>query len=223
MPQDDIRAKQQALSGHHWLNLIDFASGFYAMDIDPKSRPYTAFYVKGKGYFQCAKMPFGLTGAPSTFAHMTTTHLHDFIADGTLELFVDDGGSGMDEFEEGIEKLEKIFKQKESLQEEKLVQMASPDPAKLTAVVNWEQPEDALNLSSFLGITSHFCDLIKGYAQIEGLLQNLLKQVSLKPNCSRMEWRNTYRNFKLDNTRWKMEHIKSFIALKQALTSEPIL
>uniref|UniRef100_A0A0W0F6W8 Reverse transcriptase domain-containing protein n=1 Tax=Moniliophthora roreri TaxID=221103 RepID=A0A0W0F6W8_MONRR len=110
MPQGDIRAKQQALSGHRWLNLIDFASGFYAVDIDPESRPYTAFYVEGKGYFQCAKMPFGLTGAPSTFAHMTATHLHDFIADGTLELFVDDGGSGMDEFEEGIEKSEKIFK-----------------------------------------------------------------------------------------------------------------
>ena len=84
MPQGDIRLKQQNVSGHRWVCTFDFASGFYAVTIDPESRPYTCFYVEGRGYFWCVRMPFGLTGAPSTFAEMTARHLHDLLADGTI-------------------------------------------------------------------------------------------------------------------------------------------
>ncbi len=42
-----------------------------------------------------------------------------------------------------------------------------PDLAKLTAIVDWAPPQTALNLASFLGITGHFRDLIKGYSSIE--------------------------------------------------------
>ena len=46
-------------------------------------------------------MPFGLTGAPSTFAGMTANALGDLV--GTLfELFVDDGGMAGDIFEVAI-------------------------------------------------------------------------------------------------------------------------
>jgi hypothetical protein len=51
MPQGDIRAKQQCLSGHRWVSGFDFAAGFYAVLVDPESRPYTAFYVEGRGYY----------------------------------------------------------------------------------------------------------------------------------------------------------------------------
>ena len=33
MPQGDIRAKQQRLSGHRWVSGIDFASGFYVLKL----------------------------------------------------------------------------------------------------------------------------------------------------------------------------------------------
>jgi hypothetical protein len=51
MPQGDIRAKQERLSGHRWVAGINFTAGFYAIEVDPESRPYTAFYIKGRGYF----------------------------------------------------------------------------------------------------------------------------------------------------------------------------
>lgn len=38
MPQGDIRAKQQRLSGHRWVSGFDFAAGFYAVTIDEESR-----------------------------------------------------------------------------------------------------------------------------------------------------------------------------------------
>jgi hypothetical protein len=109
MPQGDIRAKQQRLSGHRWVSTFDFAAGFYAVLVDPDSRPYTAFYIEGWGYFWYKRMPFGLTGAPSTFAHMTGQHLYDLLVDEVMELFVDDGGAAANKFSEMMDKLCRIF------------------------------------------------------------------------------------------------------------------
>ncbi|TFY75748.1 hypothetical protein EWM64_g8265 [Hericium alpestre] len=70
MPQGDIRAKQRRLSGHRYLSVFDFAAGFHALEIDEVSQPYTAFYVEGRSYFWYIRMPFGLTGMPSSFSYM---------------------------------------------------------------------------------------------------------------------------------------------------------
>jgi hypothetical protein len=98
LPQGDIRLKQQRLSGHCWLNMFDFASGFYACGITEADQPYICFYVEGRGFFKYLRMPFGLTGAPSTFAQLTADALGDLV--GVLfELFVDDGGMAGDDFD----------------------------------------------------------------------------------------------------------------------------
>ena len=109
MLQGDIQLKQQKLSGHRFVSVFDFASGFYAVKITKESRPYVAFYVEGRGYFWYAKMPFGLTGAPSTFAHMMAMHLHDLLMDEVMELFVDNGGTAADTFDDMTAKLHRIF------------------------------------------------------------------------------------------------------------------
>lgn len=155
MPQGDIRAKQQRLSGHRWVSGFDFAAGFYAVLLDPESRPYTAFYVEGRGYYRYKRMPFGLTGGPSTFANVTAKHMYDLLVEEILELFVDDGGAAADTFEEMMDKLTRIFTR---IREAKLSLSASkcqffmtemvfagatvgpkgvqPDLKKLTAIVN---------------------------------------------------------------------------------------
>ena len=241
MPQGDIRMKQQRLSGHRWLSVFDFASGFYAVRIAEESIPYTTFYVEGRGYLGYAKMPFGLTGAPSTFAHVTATNLSDLLADETMELLVDDGGTAADEYEEMMTKLTKIFQR---VRERDMSLSAAkskffmtdtvfagatvgpngvqPDLAKLTAIVDWEQPEDAKNLASFVGITGWFRDLIKGYTKIEQPLRNLLQEVELPKKYTKTVYRRLMSAHKLKE-RWKEEHTKAFLALKVALTSEPIL
>jgi hypothetical protein len=134
-------------------------------------------------------MPFGVTGGPLEFGHVTGERFHDLIAASVLELLVDNGGISADLFEEGIAKLRKLFervrREKMSLSPSKLrlfmteavftvaqvgPQGVSPDTAKLTAIVDWPTPEDASHLEGFLGLTSYFHDLVKGYAQIEGPL-----------------------------------------------------
>jgi hypothetical protein len=208
MPQGDICTKQHRLSGHWYVSVIDFTSRFYTIKIDTESRPYTAFYIEGLGHFWYIRMPFGLTGAPTVFTTITTAHLHDLIADKALELFVDDGGVAADTFTEMTSKLEQILDQ---AQEQKLSLSAAKsklymseavfagarvgqrgvllDLAKLTAVVDWKRPPTALNLASFVGLTEHFQDLIKGYAKIEGLLQDLLTTVALPQPCTKTTYR----------------------------------
>ena len=143
-------------------------------------------------------MPFGLTGAPSTFANMTANNMHDLLAEGTMELFVDDGGTTANSFEEMMDKLTKIFtricKRNLSLSASKceffMTNMVfagasvgpkgvQPDLKKLTAIVNWKTPENATALAGFLGLTGWFHDLIKGYVKKEQPLRDLLREVEL--------------------------------------------
>jgi transposase InsO family protein len=241
MPQGDIRAKQHRLSGHKYVSVVDFASGFYAVEIDQDSRPYTAFYIEGLGHFWYARMPFGLTGAPTAFAAMAAGHLHDLIAEETLEIFVDDGGTAADTFNEMKTKLTRILNQ---VRDRKLSLSAAksqlfmaeatfagarvsaegvlPDLTKLTAIVDWRRPSNALNLVSFLGLTGHFRDLIRGYARVEGPLRDLLVEVALPQPCTKTSYRRVMAAYEL-GSRWTEAHMKAFLDLKIAITSEPIL
>ena len=241
MPQGDIRAKQQKLSGHRWVSLFDFAAGFYAVTVDEEARPYTAFYVEGRGYFWYQKMPFRLTGAPSTFVHMTAVSLHNLLVVEVMELFVDDGGTAVDEFGEMMEKLRRIF---ERVREKKLSLSASkselfimravfagasigpegvqPDQSKLMAIINWKPPEDAQNLVAFLGLKSWFHNLIQGYAMVEKPLCDLLHAVEPPKSYMKSIYRRVMAGHKLKE-RWKEVHTKAFLELKKVLTSEPVL
>ena len=241
MPQGDIRAKQQRLSGHRWVSGFDFAAGFYAVMMDPESRPYTAFYVEGRGYYRYLRMPFGLTGAPSTFGTVTADNMYDLLVEEIMELFVDDGGAAADEFEEMMTKLTKIFTR---VRERNLSLSASkcelfmtemtfagatvgpkgvqPDLKKLTAIVNWKTPESAADLASFLGLTGWFRDLIMGYAKKEQPLRDLIREVELPDKYTKSIYRQIMANHKLEG-RWSELHTKAFLNLKAEMTAEPVL
>ena len=241
MPQGDIRAKQQRLSRHKWVSGFDFAAGFYVVLVDPESRPYTAFYVEGRGYFWYKRMPFGLTGAPSTFANMTAKHMYDLLADETMELFVDNGGTAANTFNEMIDKLTRIFT---CIRERNLSLSASkyeffmtemvfagalvgpkgvqPDLKKLTAIVNWKTPENTTALAGFLGLTGWFRDLIKGYAKKEQPLQDLLREVELPEKYTKTVYQRIMTNHKLKE-KWTNTHTEAFLNLKAEMTAEPVL
>ena len=241
VPQGDIRAKQLRLSGHRYVHVFDFAAGFYGIAVHPDSQPYITFFVEGRGYFAYLRMPFGVTGGPSEFGHVTGERFHDLIAKAILELFVDDGGMASDSFEEGTKKLrillDRVRKEKMSLSPSKLKlfmteavfagakvgpQGVSPDTGKLTAIVDWPIPEDASHLEGFLGLTSYFRDLVRGYAQVEGPLRNLLRQVPMPAGTKKHKYQQIMRAYKLKDV-WTAEHTKTFITLKAKLISEPVL
>ena len=102
------------------------------------------------------------------------------------------------------------------------LQGVQPDLAKLLAIVNWKQPDNALNLLSFLGLTGHFHDLIKSYSRIEGPLCDLIKQVDIPKPISKATYRRAMTNFKLPD-KWEQKHTEAFLNLKIALTCQPAL
>lgn len=130
--------------------------------------------------------------------------MHDLLVDGTIELFVDDGGSAANTFEEMMHKLTKIFMcicdRGLSLSASKCEffmteivftgttvgpKGVQPDLKKLTAIVNWKIPKNATALAGFLGLTGWFRDLIKGYAKKEQPLWDLLREVELPENAQK--------------------------------------
>lgn len=208
MPQGNIRAKQLRLSEHRYIHIFDFAAGFYAIAIHPDSQPYIVFYVEGRGYWKYLRLPFGVTGGPSEFANLTGNTMHDLTAEGIIELFVDNGGSAADTFEEGLSHLSRILErvhgEKLSLSPSKLKLFmteaifagakvgsngVSPDPAKLTAIVNWPQPEDASHLEGFLGLVGHFWDLVRGFSKVEKPLRDILRGVQVPKGADKVQSR----------------------------------
>jgi hypothetical protein len=104
LPQGDIWTKQHRLSGHCWMHRFDFASGFYAVTIPESSCPYLAYYVEGHVFFTNKRMPFGLVGAPATFAHIVVSKLGDLLPRLGIELLVDDGGIAGDNFDNMLDR-----------------------------------------------------------------------------------------------------------------------
>jgi hypothetical protein len=129
-------------------------------------------------------MPMGITGAPTTFCETTAARLHDLLLSSLMELFMDDGGCSADMFTDMLTKLNTIFNHFEqchfSIAPAKTSLCVTetefagstvgpkgvqPDLSKLTAIVDWQRPKNALNLVSFLGLTGHYRSLIKAYAK----------------------------------------------------------
>ena len=174
MLQGNICTKQQKLCGQRWCSVFDFATGFYTVEIHKDTRPYLAFYDECKGFLMYVQMPFGLMGAWTCFNDMTACELGDS-KDKLFQLFVDDGGMAGDEFTTHIADLRTLLDQ---IHDRKLSFSASktelfmteavfagatvgpdgikPDLAKLTAIVDWQQPTNLSALESFLGLMGHF-------------------------------------------------------------------
>jgi hypothetical protein len=185
-------------------------------------------------------MPFGLTGAPSSFGQMTASALGDLI--GILfELFVDDGGLAGDNFDIMLantrQLLQRISEKGLSLSAAKSKFFMTeatfaggrvgpdgikPDLTKLTAVVDWKTPTDLQNLGSFLGLTGYFRSLIKGYASMAQPLTDLARKLDLPKLKGKAAYTKAMKGYSLKGL-WTKEHDHAFLRLKVALTSEPVL
>ena len=185
-------------------------------------------------------MPFGLTGAPSTFGGMTARALGD-LTEIPFDLFMDDGGMAGDNFKTMLENtgrlLQRIVETGLSLSAAKskfFVTEATftggrvgpegikPNLTKLTANADWKMPTDLPNLGPFLGLAGYFRSLIKGYASIAQLLSDLVRKVELPKQKGKGAYQKAMKDYSLQGL-WKKEHDQAFLRLKIALISEPIL
>ena len=179
-------------SGSTIFTTIDLTAGFWQMLLHPRSRPYTAFTLPGKGQFQWVTSPMGLLGSPSSFQRLMETVMHSienvlvYIDD--LLLHSHDHESHLQTFEKVLERmvqhgiklnLEKcVFGSKEvgylgfRLTETGI----KPGIDKLKAVAKAPAPTSVKEVRQFLGLCNFFRNHVRNFSQISAPLTEMTKK-----------------------------------------------
>ena len=219
-PLPNINDCLGSLSGAQWFATLDMASGYWQVDLDESAKEKTAFATH-RGLYQFRKMPFGLTNAPATFMRLMETVLQGLNWEECL-VYLDDIIVFGDSFEQCLNRLDKVFQR---IQEAGLKLKPSKcqlfktqvsflghvvgkngiecDPEKIAKVSNWPVPQSVDDIRSFLGLANYYKRFIKNFSTIAKPLTALTgkgKQFQWDDSCS-----------------------ASFHALKDALTSAPVL
>ena len=164
-----IHKSLDSLQGSQWFSSLDLKSGYWQVKMDEESKPLTAFTVGPLGFYECKRMPFGVTNAPATFQRLMETCLWDLnlhwciIYLDDIVIFSKDLASHLERLEAVSQKLEEaglklkpskceLFQQQLGyLQHVISAQGVATDEGKIEAIKNWPTPTNIMEVQSFLG------------------------------------------------------------------------
>jgi hypothetical protein len=107
-PMPRIDETLEALAGAQWFTTLDLRSGYWQVEMEETHKERTAFTVGHLGFFECHRMPFGLTGAPATFQHLMETVMGDLNMRKCL-VYIDDIVVFSSTFTEHMSRLEEVL------------------------------------------------------------------------------------------------------------------
>lgn len=210
----------EELLGATWFTTLDLRSGFRQILVAKGDQYKTAFQTHF-GHYEYKVMPYGLTGAPSTFQAIMN-HILKPILRKCVVVFIDDILIYSKTYEEHLQHVRMVF---ELLQEHQFQvrlskcsfakhQLNYPehvlsskgvatDPSKISIVQNWPVPETVKQLRSFLGVAGYYRRFVRNFGILARPLTDLLK--------------------KGQHFVWTTSHEESFNSLKEALIFAPIL
>lgn len=211
---------QDRLAGSTIFSTLDLRSGYWQMPVHDSDQHKTAFCPgPGLGLFEFKRMPFGLTGAPSSFQRMMDKIFRDlpFVSNYIDDLLIHstDEISHKQHLEEVFHRLQEVGL---TLRGEKcrigLSQVTylghvfsasgmTPDEEKVKAVQSWPIPNSVTAVRCFLGLASYYRRYINRFADVAAPLHNLTQ---------------TGTPFQ-----WSPECQRAFQSLKELLTSAPVL
>ena len=179
-----IEDSLDSLNGAVIFTSLDLKSGYWQVELDEDSIPYTAFTVGPLGFFECLHMPFGLTNAPATFQHLMENCLGDLHLNWCI-IYLDDIIVYSKTPEEHLERLKAVFqkisKVRLKLKPNKCKFFKSEitylghivsnkgiatDPKKIRAIQLWPRPTMVMEVRKFTGLTNYYWKFIHGYANV---------------------------------------------------------
>ena len=213
------------LRGALWFSALDLQSGYWQVEMDAKSREYTAFTCGPLGFFECVRMPFGASNAPATFQRLMQSVLGDLHLQFVI-IYLDDIIVYSGTLEDHIEHLRSVFgrllKAGLKLKPKKCAFFQTEtsylghiigrdgvrtDPSKVDQVRDWPRPTNVKQLRAFLGFAGYYRKFIKHFSQVAFPLLEELKG-SPRPSTP---------------VTWNDEKEHAFQELKTRCTEAPVL
>ena len=201
-----IEESLDCLNGAVIFTLLDLKAGYWQVETNEDSIPYTAFTVVPLGFYKCVCMPFGLTNPPAMFQCLIESCLGDNHLKYCI-IYLDDIIIFSKTPEDHIVRLRKVFKKldearlwlkpsKCELFKDRLEYLGhivssqgiETNPKKIKAIIDWPQPKNITQVCSFLGFCNYYWKFIKNYAQIAKPLYLLITGNIAKKKTNEVEW-----------------------------------
>lgn len=208
------------LSGAKVFSTIDMTAGYWQIPLNPADKEKTAFST-GTGLYQFRMMPMGISNAPPSFQRLMELVLRGLHWSICL-IYLDDIIVYSADFPQHLKHLREVFlrfrtaglKLKPSkchLARSSVTFLGhrvsstgvEPDPSNVDKVKTWPTPTSATQVRAFLGLCSYYRRFIKHFARMAEPLYRLTHKGVLFS--------------------WSAEAQEAFNALKQVLTSSPIM
>ena len=221
-----IEDSLDSLNGAVIFTSLDHKSGYWQVELDEDSIPYTALTVRPLGFYECLRMPFGLTNAPVTFQHLMENCLGDLHLNWCI-IYLDDIIVYSKTPEEHLERLEAVFqkigKARLKLKPSKCEffklritylghivseEGIATDPKKIKAIQLWPRPTTVTEVRKFTGLTNYYRKFIHGYTKVARPLHDLVSGKNAKKNSS---------------IKWTADCEVAFHKFKELCSSTPVL
>ena len=225
-PMARLDAMLDSLQGHSWFSTIsgyNLISGYNQVRLAPEDEEKTAFTTPF-GHYQWKVLSFGWTNAPAVFCEVMARVFAPMLRAGKMILYMDDfcilGKTKTEHLanirealalmrEHGlyanIRKCTWMKREVKFLGHVVSAEGIRMDPDKIATVKDWPQPQDATQLRQFLGFANFFRKFVCGMVAMTAPLHEL-----------------THKNVHFKDA-WSDAHTAAFEALKEALTSPPLL
>ena len=208
------------LGGNSLFSTIDFASGYFQVELDEDSKYITAF-TTGSELFEFNVLPQGLSISPGQFQFLIQSVFKGMTKDQAV-VYLDDVCFYSQTFQTHLEILSQAFQRIRDanltlrpdkchffMHELKFLghivneKGIAPDPGNLEKVASWPRPTNVKEVRGFVSLCSYYRRMVKDFAHIAFPLHNLTKKDV--PFI------------------WTPECESAFLALRERLISSPIV
>ena len=229
LPRDHDLFDQLQISQARFLTSMDLLYGYWQVLIHPDDIHKTAIRTP-LGAYEYVVMPMGLTNAPATFQRMMESVLRPFLTDFCM-VYLDDiivySRTEEEHVKHIIMILQVLHEHGLKIKPKKcdffkvkikflghIIDVSDgdirllPDPSKVEAIAEWNEPTTNTELQSFIGAINYYSKMVKGYAEQAAPLMSIMSQ----------KWGpRDKKEF------WMEEHTTAFEQLKSALMKAPVL